>query len=167
VKKAQPFAGRVLLALCFSVMAGCAVAPSECDPSLPDPSLWVKAHCLYSGEYDRRGQTKQDALEEELRLKAVFEETYAALKAEQLRIEQQSAVGTIQLERVSRSVSSLQEALKSRAENDRQLKQQIGTLKVEVRKIQEQPGQSPVQQRQALSELMVKVSDLQHSLELR
>ncbi len=167
MKKVQPFAGRSLLALCFSATAGCAVAPSECDPSLADPSLWVKAHCLYSGEYDRREQTKRNALEEELRLKAVFEETYAALKAEQARIGQQNAVGNIQLDRVSRSVSSLQDALRSRLNTDRKLKQQISTLKVEVRKIQEQPGQSPVQQRQALSELMVKVTDLQKSLELR
>lgn len=158
---------RVVGASLLSVMAGCATAPSECDPALANASLVTKAGCFYSGEYDRREKMKRDALEEELRIKSLFEETYAALKAEQTRIEIQSNDGRMQLEQVSESVDSLQSALLVKLANDKQLNQQISQLKVEVKKIQEQPGQSPVQQRQALSDIMVKVIDLQKTLELR
>lgn len=147
--------------------AGCTVVPGDCDPAVPDAAPWVKAHCLYSGEYDRREKAKRDALEEELRLKALFEETYAALKAEQARIDLENATGRMQLEQVSRSVATLQDALRVKRADDKQLDQQIAQLKIDVKKIEEQPGQSPVQQRQALSDLMVKVSDLQQALDLR
>lgn len=159
--------GRMILASLLPVVAGCATTPSECDPLVASVGFVTKAKCFYSGEYDRREKAKRDVLEEELRIKSLFEETYAALKAEQARIALQSTEGRIHLEQVSESVESLQSALQVKLANDKQLNHQISQLKVEVKKIQEQPGQSPVQQRQALSDLMVKVADLQQTLELR
>lgn len=148
-------------------LVGCAVTPSECDPRVGDPSLYVKARCLYSGEYRQREEQKRALLEEELRLKALFEETYAALQAEQVKLNDDTANSHTVLTAVSQSVATLHDALQTRAQNDKQLKKKISELRVEAEKIEQQPGQSPVQQRQALSDLMVKVSDLQKTLELR
>lgn len=147
--------------------AGCAVTPSECNPANVDAGLYVKANCLYSGEYQRRADQKRAELDEELRLKDLFAQTYAALKAEQARVDQQSTDDRATLGDATQSVNALQKALKERARHDVHLKQQISDLQVVVEKIQQQPGQSPVQQRQSLTELMVKVSDLQNSLDLR
>lgn len=146
---------------------GCAVAPSECDPAKGDASLYVKAHCLYSGEYQRRQDVRQDDLEEALRLKQVFQETLQTLQQEQARISSEKNAGQANLDNVSRSVSTLNAALQTRARNDAHLKTQISDLQQEMDKIQQLPGHTPLQQRQALSDLMVKVTDLQQSLELR
>lgn len=157
----------VVIGILAAGAAGCAVAPSECNPANADAGLYVKANCLYSGEYQRRAEQKRAELDEELRLKELFAQAYAALKAEQARVDQQSADERATLGEVTRSVEALRLALGERARHDVHLKQQISDLQVVVEKIQQQPGQSPVQQRQSLSELMVKVSDLQNSLDLR
>lgn len=155
----------ILLAACLST--GCAVAPTACDPRTGDVSFYVKARCLYSDEYKHREENKRTELEEELRLKELFEETYAALKLEQDKLAEATEIRSTELSSLTQSVSTLHDALQAKVKDDVRLKQQITELRVEAEKIQQQPGQSPVQQRQALSDLMVKVSDLQKTMELR
>lgn len=147
--------------------AGCAVSPSECDPRTGDVSFYVKARCFYSDEYKLREEQKRAILEEELRLKELFEETYAVLKSEQEKLSTATEAHLGELTELNQSVSTLHDALQAKAKDDVRLKQQISAIRVEAEKIQQQPGQSPVQQRQALSDLMVKVSDLQKTMELR
>lgn len=158
-------AANLLLFACLS--AGCAVSPSECDPRTGDVSFYVKARCFYSDEYKHREETKRAILEEELRLKELFEETYAVLKSEQEKLSTATEAHRSEFTELSQSVTSLHDALQSKAKDDIRLKQQISAIRVEAEKIKQQPGQSPVQQRQALSDLMVKVSDLQKTMELR
>lgn len=158
-------AANLVLFACFS--AGCAVSPSECDPRTGDVSFYVKARCFYSDEYKHREEQKRAILEEELRLKELFEETYAVLKSEQEKLSNATETQRGDLTELSQSVTTLHDALQAKAKDDVRLKQQISTIRVEAEKIQQQPGQSPVQQRQAISDLMVKVSDLQKAMELR
>lgn len=149
------------------LLGGCAVTPSTCNPADADVSFYVKSKCYFSGAYARREDQKRATLEEELRIKSLFEETYAALKDEQTRLEQANTAKRSALSSVTQSVNSLQKALQTKTQADGKLKQQIAALQAEVEKIQQQPGESPMQQRQALSDLTVKVTDLQKTVDLR
>lgn len=149
------------------MLAGCAQHPARCDPRQADVDAVTKAQCLFSGEYARRHTEKQALLADQMRLNALFQDAYAAIQDEQSRVTMETVSSVQKMSAISTSVTQLLAALAGKSIKDKQLAGQVKEIRERMIRLQNQPGVSPLQQRQTLAELMVNVTDLQKTLDLR
>ena len=149
------------------VTAGCTVNPADCDPSVPDASALVKARCLYSGEYERRAAAKQQILEEENRLNELFNEVYKALQSELTATQADLDGSTSEHQALNDSVKTLLKELSRKGEQRQNVQAQMVQVEKDLEALKSQPGVSAVQRSHQLSDLQVKINDLQQSVGLR
>ncbi|MCG8312008.1 MAG: hypothetical protein MI976_02225 [Pseudomonadales bacterium] len=145
--------------------SGCAIDPSQCNSMDTNASVITKARCDSTGGYAHNIEKKKLTLAEEQRLNKLFREVYDAVEQERSEVRSELRNKKAEYSKLKTALSQLLAELDSRAEGNKQLKDEIAKIKEDLANMEANKSPVVMQKEAELESLRSRVVELEETFD--
>lgn len=146
------------------LLAGCATTAEQCDPSNKDIGFFGKIQCDVGGGYADSVSKSEQALIEARAENQHFQEIYEQIAEQQRDTKASLAIQQERNRKLSQSLSTLLNQVKSKNANKAEVQQQIAAVEAKLKTAQATPTDNTAAKQAELRQLQSQLQRLQLSL---